>query len=94
MRPHYSQSSRENPTPSRGTSPIASCNRVPPRDAAGQRSKEEVALRAPENESNVLNKHFHFRYNLHETHVNGVLVAFEYWKSMEKAPYTRIPFFV
>ena len=27
-------------------------------------------------------------------HMNGVLVAFEYWKSMEKAPCTRIPVFV
>ena len=31
MRPHYSQSSRENPTPSSGTSPLASYKEVPPR---------------------------------------------------------------
>ena len=30
MRPHYSQSSRENVTPSSGTSPLASCKGVPP----------------------------------------------------------------
>ena len=29
MRPHYSQSSRENVTPSSGTSPLASCKGVP-----------------------------------------------------------------
>ena len=31
MRPHYSHSSRENATPSSGTSPLASCKGVPPR---------------------------------------------------------------
>ena len=31
MQPHYSQSSRENATPSRGTSPLASCKEEPPR---------------------------------------------------------------
>ena len=30
MRPHYSQSSRENATPSSGTFPLASCKEVPP----------------------------------------------------------------
>ena len=30
MRPHYSQSSRENVTPSSGTSPLASYKEVPP----------------------------------------------------------------
>ena len=30
MRPHYSQSSRENATPSSGTSPLASYKEVPP----------------------------------------------------------------
>ena len=30
MRPHYSHYSRENATPSSGTSPIASCKKVPP----------------------------------------------------------------
>ena len=30
MQPHYSQSSRENATPSSGTSPLASYNEVPP----------------------------------------------------------------
>ena len=30
MRPHYSQSSRENATPSSGTSPLASFKEVPP----------------------------------------------------------------
>ena len=32
MRPHYSQSSRENATPSSGTSPLASYKEVPPRE--------------------------------------------------------------
>ena len=31
MRPHYTQSSRENATPSSGTSPLASYKEVPPR---------------------------------------------------------------
>ena len=31
MQPHYSQSSRENTTPSSGTSPVASYKEVPPR---------------------------------------------------------------
>ena len=30
MRPHYSHSSRENATPSNGTSPLGSCKGVPP----------------------------------------------------------------
>ena len=30
MRPHFRQSSRENATPSSGTSPLASCKEVPP----------------------------------------------------------------
>ena len=30
VRPHYSQSSRENATPSSGTSPVGSCKEVPP----------------------------------------------------------------
>ena len=30
MQPHYSQSSRENATPSSGTSPVASYKEVPP----------------------------------------------------------------
>ena len=34
VRPHYSQSNRENATPSSGTSPLASCKEVPsPRTA-------------------------------------------------------------
>ena len=33
MRPHYSQSSRENATPSSGTSPLASYKEVPPHPA-------------------------------------------------------------
>ena len=33
MPPHYSQSSRENATPSSGTSPLASNKGVPPRPA-------------------------------------------------------------
>ena len=32
MRPHYSQSSRENATPFSGTSPLASYKKVPPRE--------------------------------------------------------------
>ena len=32
MRPHYSQSSRENATPSSGTSPLASYKEVAPRE--------------------------------------------------------------
>ena len=32
MRRHYSQSSRENATPSSGTSPLASYKEVPPRE--------------------------------------------------------------
>ena len=31
MQPHYTQSSRENATPSSGTSPLASYKEVPPR---------------------------------------------------------------
>ena len=31
MQPHYSQSSRENATPSSGTSPVASYKEIPPR---------------------------------------------------------------
>ena len=33
LRPHYTHSSRENATPSSGTSPLASCKGVPPRCA-------------------------------------------------------------
>ena len=33
MQPHYSHSSRENATPSSGTSPLASCKGVAPRAA-------------------------------------------------------------
>ena len=33
MQPHYSQSSRENATPSSGTSPLASYREVPPPDS-------------------------------------------------------------
>ena len=35
MRPHYSQSSRENATPSSGTSPLASYKEVPPPQGYG-----------------------------------------------------------
>ena len=35
MRPHYSHSSRENATPSSGTSPLASCKEVPPPPGRG-----------------------------------------------------------
>ena len=35
MRPHYSQSSRENETPSSGTSPLASYKEVPPGGGGG-----------------------------------------------------------
>ena len=35
MRPHNSHSSRENATPSSGTSPIGSCKGVPPREKGG-----------------------------------------------------------
>ena len=35
MRPHYSQSSRENATPSSGTSPLASYKEVPPQAIYG-----------------------------------------------------------
>ena len=35
MRPHYSQSSRENATPSSGTFPLASYKEVPPRAIYG-----------------------------------------------------------
>ena len=41
MPPHYSQSSRENVTPPRGTSPLASYNEVPP---GGDFSKMCLAL--------------------------------------------------
>ena len=34
MQPHYSQSSRENSTPSSGTSPVASYKEIPPRAGA------------------------------------------------------------
>ena len=36
MQPHYSQSSRENSTPSSGTSPVASYKEIPPRVGAHQ----------------------------------------------------------
>ena len=36
MRPHYSQSSRENVTPPSGTSPLASCKGVPPPPGGGR----------------------------------------------------------
>ena len=44
MRPHYSHSSRENVTPSSGTSPITSCMRLPPPPPPGKlaRSKSDV----------------------------------------------------
>ena len=35
MRPHYSQFSRENATPSSGTSPLDSYKEVPPRGGGG-----------------------------------------------------------
>ena len=35
MQPHYSQPSRENATPSNGTSPLASYNEVPPPPPGG-----------------------------------------------------------
>ena len=37
MRPHYSHSSRENATPSSGTSLLASCKGIPPRDPVVER---------------------------------------------------------
>ena len=36
MQPHYSQSSRENATPSSGTSPVASYREVPPPPPGGE----------------------------------------------------------
>ena len=36
MGPHYSQSSRDNATPSSGTSPLASYKEVPPRPGLGR----------------------------------------------------------
>ena len=38
MRPHYSQSSRENATPSSGTSPLASHKEVPPQPVCSLRT--------------------------------------------------------
>ena len=35
MQPHYSQSSRENETPSSGTSPLANYKKVPPPRGGG-----------------------------------------------------------
>ena len=40
MRPHYSQSSRENATPSSGTSPLASYEEVPPRGSYAGKKEE------------------------------------------------------
>ena len=50
-----------------------------------KRSKEEIAPRAPENESNVLNKFFHFRCNLHpetscEWSLGGIWILEKYGK--------------
>ena len=49
VRPHYSQSSRENVTPSSGTSPLASCKEVPrplpPPTRASQTLLTDVKLR-------------------------------------------------
>ena len=42
VRPHYSQSSRENATPSSGTSPLASCKEVLPPPGAFCAEKTEI----------------------------------------------------
>ena len=65
----------------------------PTRDAVGQRSKEEIALRAPENESNVLNKYFHFRYNLHETSCERSLGSIWILEKYGKGPVHTYPVF-
>ena len=44
-RPHYCHSSRENATPSRGTSPIASCKRVPPPPPPGKLASSKSGVR-------------------------------------------------
>ena len=42
MRPHYSQSSRENETPSSGTSPLDSYKEVPPPPGGGVKDSISV----------------------------------------------------
>ena len=44
MRPHYSQSSRENATPSSGTSPLASYKEVPPPGQYDLRTRRQLLL--------------------------------------------------
>ena len=44
MRPHYSQSSRENATASSGTSPLASYKEVPPPPGVIDLSRPDVSL--------------------------------------------------
>ena len=51
MQPHYSQSSRENATPSSGTSPVASYKEVPPPGAAGSQQKHLSLSFATETEN-------------------------------------------
>ena len=47
MQPHYSQSSRENATPSSGTSPLASYREVPPpRDFSQQIPRKHSTFEA------------------------------------------------
>ena len=44
MQPHYSQSSRENETPSSGTSPLANYKKVPPPGGGGVRRPQYCGL--------------------------------------------------
>ena len=44
MQPHYSQSSRENATPSSGTSPLASYKEVPPREFKTRHVRESKTV--------------------------------------------------
>ena len=44
MRPHYSQSSRENATPSSGTNPLASYKKYPPPPTPGTQLQENMGL--------------------------------------------------
>ena len=52
MRPHYSQSSRENPTPSSGTSPLASYKKVPPPPPDFKRQEKVTPLLSRSCDSN------------------------------------------
>ena len=42
MQPHYSRSSRDNATPSSGTSPLVSCKGVPPPPAPDSHAEQET----------------------------------------------------